>query len=67
MKKILKKLKFLNMKSLYKGATAIEYTLIASLLSVALIGGYKKVGTKYKDLYNGISNGLNEMDKANNK
>ncbi|MDR1982913.1 MAG: Flp family type IVb pilin [Holosporaceae bacterium] len=39
-----------------KGATAIEYALIASLLSVALIGGYKMIGSRYTSIYNSIAN-----------
>ena len=59
-KKISLKLK----KSRSLGATVIEYCLIVSLLGVALIGGYRKVGTSYTALFNQIDDGLNEVDEA---
>ena len=42
-----------------KGATLIEYCLIASLLSIVLIGGYRSMGNSYKNMYDKITNGLN--------
>lgn len=41
-----------------KGATLIEYVLIASLLSVALVGGYKSIGTGYSRIYENINKEL---------
>ncbi|MDR0677130.1 MAG: Flp family type IVb pilin [Holosporaceae bacterium] len=41
-----------------RGATAMEYVLIATLLCVALIGGYKTIGNSYKHIYNNISDSL---------
>ena len=41
-----------------KGATLIEYVLIASLLSIALVGGYRSVGNGYARIYGNISNSL---------
>ena len=49
--------KFKNDES---GATAIEYGLIAALISVAIIGGSTAVGTSLKSLFSGISG---ELDK----
>jgi pilus assembly protein Flp/PilA len=40
------------------GATAIEYGLIASLISVASISVFQKVGTKMKSTFNDIANNL---------
>lgn len=45
----------------YKGATLIEYVLIISLLSVALMGAYRNVGNKYKDIYKSVSDPLNKI------
>jgi pilus assembly protein Flp/PilA len=36
------------------GATAIEYGLIAALISVAIIGGASVVGTQLNTLFTGI-------------
>jgi Flp pilus assembly pilin Flp len=41
-----------------KGATAIEYVLIATLLSVALITGYKRIGNSYTTIYNNIASAI---------
>lgn len=42
-----------------KGATAIEYALIASLIAVVAIGAMRALGTKLTTLFNNISNNLN--------
>lgn len=42
------------------GATAIEYGLIAALISVAIIGGSTAVGSSLNNLFSGISG---ELDK----
>ena len=39
-----------------KGATAIEYTLIASLIAVAAIAAMGTVGTKVKDVLTNVAN-----------
>ena len=49
------------LKNRSKGATAIEYALIASLIAVVAITGMKTIGTKIKDKLNNISN---EIEKA---
>ncbi|EJL52058.1 MULTISPECIES: Flp family type IVb pilin [unclassified Rhizobium] len=41
------------------GATAIEYGLIAALISVALITGATALGGKLNNLFNGLSNKMN--------
>ncbi|MBQ3565463.1 MAG: Flp family type IVb pilin [Alphaproteobacteria bacterium] len=41
-----------------RGATAIEYVLICTLLSVALVGGYKKVGQGYTKIYDKLNKDL---------
>ena len=43
------------------GATAIEYGLIAALISVALIGGATALGSSLKGVFNNLSD---EMKKA---
>lgn len=41
-----------------KGATAIEYGLIAALIAVACIGALTTVGTKLGDKFNTVGNSL---------
>lgn len=41
-----------------KGATAIEYGLIAALIAVAAIGAMSSLGGKLKTTFNSVSNGL---------
>lgn len=41
-----------------KGATAIEYALIASLVSVAIVGGVGAVGTQVSNTTNQVSSSL---------
>jgi pilus assembly protein Flp/PilA len=40
------------------GATAIEYGLIASLISIAAIVAFKSVGTKLQSTFNDVANNL---------
>jgi pilus assembly protein Flp/PilA len=40
------------------GATAIEYGLIAALISVVIIGAVTAVGTKLSGVFNSISTAL---------
>jgi pilus assembly protein Flp/PilA len=42
-----------------KGATAIEYGLIAALIAVAAIGAMSSLGGKLKTTFNGVANNLN--------
>ena len=48
--------KFLKKKS--KGATAIEYALIASLIAVVAIAGMRFIGSKMLNQLNNIANNL---------
>ena len=41
-----------------KGATAIEYGLIAALIAVAAIGAMTSIGTKLGTTFNNVSNKL---------
>jgi len=41
-----------------KGATAIEYGLIAALIAVAAIAAMQSVGTKLNTTFNNVSNNL---------
>ncbi len=41
-----------------RGATAIEYALIASLISVALIGGATVIGTDLTGTFTSVTAGL---------
>jgi pilus assembly protein Flp/PilA len=40
------------------GATAIEYGLIASLISIAAIAAFNLVGSKLKSTFNDVANNL---------
>ncbi len=42
-----------------RGATAIEYTLIASLISVAAIVAMKSVGGKVSNVMSNVANAMN--------
>jgi pilus assembly protein Flp/PilA len=41
-----------------KGATAIEYTLIASLIAVAAIVAMTSVGTKVNGVFSNVANAI---------
>ena len=41
-----------------KGATAIEYGLIAALIAVAAIGAMSSLGGKLKTTFNNVADGL---------
>ena len=41
-----------------KGATAIEYGLIAALIAVAAIGAMQGIGNKLNSTFNNVSNNL---------
>ena len=51
-------IKFLKMIRNEKGATAIEYGLIAALIAVAAIGAMQSIGTKLGTTFNNVSNSL---------
>ena len=50
--------KFLKLIKSKKGATAIEYGLIAALIAVAAIGAMQGIGTKLGTTFNNVSNKL---------
>jgi pilus assembly protein Flp/PilA len=41
-----------------RGATAIEYGLIAALIAVAAIGAMQSIGNKLNSTFNNVSNSL---------
>jgi pilus assembly protein Flp/PilA len=41
-----------------RGATAIEYGLIAALIAVAIIGGVTAVGSNLSSTFDAVKNGL---------
>ena len=50
--------KFLKLIKNTKGATAIEYGLIAALIAVAAIAAMQSVGHKLNTTFNNVSNAL---------
>ena len=50
--------KFVKVLTNNKGATAIEYGLIAALIAVAAIGAMQGIGTKLSTTFNNVSNAL---------
>jgi pilus assembly protein Flp/PilA len=50
--------RFLNLLRDNRGATAIEYGLIAALIAVAAITALTSVGTKLGSTFNNVSNKL---------
>ena len=50
--------KFLKLIKNQKGATAIEYGLIAALIAVAAIGAMQGIGNKLNTTFNNVSNSL---------
>jgi pilus assembly protein Flp/PilA len=51
--------KFIKLMKNSKGATAIEYGLIAALIAVAAIGAMQGIGNKLNTTFNNVSNSLN--------
>jgi pilus assembly protein Flp/PilA len=49
---------FIKMLRDDKGATAIEYGLIAALIAVAAIGAMQGIGTKLSSTFNNVSGQL---------
>jgi pilus assembly protein Flp/PilA len=52
-------MKFRKLIKNNKGATAIEYGLIAALIAVAMIGAVTSVGGGVGNTFNTIGNGMN--------
>ena len=50
--------KFVKLLTSNKGATAIEYGLIAALIAVAAIGAMQGIGSKLNTTFNNVSNVL---------
>ena len=50
--------KFLKLIKNDKGATAIEYGLIAALIAVAAIGAMTSIGTHLSTTFNNVSSSL---------
>ena len=50
--------KFLKLIRNDKGATAIEYGLIAALIAVAAIGAMQGIGSKFGIIFNNVSGQL---------
>jgi pilus assembly protein Flp/PilA len=42
-----------------RGVNAIEYALVASLISIAALAAYQQLGNKVDTMYNNVSNHLN--------
>ena len=42
-----------------RGATAIEYALVASLISIAALAAFQQLGNKTDTMFNNVSNHLN--------
>jgi len=43
-----------------RGATAIEYALVASLISIAAIGAMNGLGDKIETIFNNVGNHLDD-------
>ncbi|MBV8564319.1 MAG: Flp family type IVb pilin [Methylobacteriaceae bacterium] len=41
-----------------RGATAIEYSLIASLIALAIITAVSQIGSKVTNTFNNVGNGM---------
>jgi pilus assembly protein Flp/PilA len=41
-----------------RGATSIEYAMIASLISIVIVAGVSQVGTKLSTIFNTLSGSL---------
>ena len=50
--------KFLKLIKNEKGATAIEYALIAALIAIAAIGAMTNIGTKLSSTFQNVSSSL---------
>ena len=48
--------KFVQVIRCERGANAIEYALVASLIAIAAVAAYQNLGNKVDAMYNNISN-----------
>ena len=51
--------RFVKLMNNSKGATAIEYGLIAALIAVAAIGAMRGIGTKLNTTFTNVTTALN--------
>ena len=51
-------MKLLKLLRDVRGASAIEYALVASLIAVAAVVGITNLGTKMNGMYSGVDNKL---------
>jgi pilus assembly protein Flp/PilA len=51
--------KFRKLLRCERGANAIEYALVASLISIAALAAMSTLGSKIDTMYNNVSNHLN--------
>ncbi len=58
--------KFMKLLKNNKGATAIEYALIASLIAVVAISGMKLIGNKISMQLSNIANAISDAGDAAN-
>jgi pilus assembly protein Flp/PilA len=49
---------FMRLLRCEKGANAIEYALVASLIAIAAVGAFNNLGNKIDAMYNNVSNHL---------
>lgn len=49
-------MRLLHLRTDERGATAIEYSLVATLIAIAAIGAFTQLGTRVGDTYNEVRN-----------
>ena len=49
---------FLQIIRCERGANAIEYALVASLIAIAAVAAFQNLGNKIDQMYNNVSNHL---------
>jgi pilus assembly protein Flp/PilA len=52
--------RFVKLMNDSRGATAIEYGLIAALIAVAAIGAMRGIGTKLNETFTNVNSGLTQ-------
>ena len=50
--------RFRNLLQSEKGASAIEYALVATLISIAAIAAFNNLGNKIDTMYNNVGNAM---------
>ena len=51
--------RFIKLFRCRRGGTAIEYALVASLISIALVGAMSNLGDEVDTMFNNVANHLN--------